>query len=71
MKSLNQYINEVSSDLLKRAHNAQVKRNGGVESNRSRKFAKGAHAALYLAQKEVLIMLILVCHLAQCGLHAM
>ena len=46
MKSLNQYINEVSSDLLKRAHNAQVKRNGGVESNRSRKFAKGAHAAL-------------------------
>ena len=26
MKSLNQYITEVSSDLLKRAHNAQVKR---------------------------------------------
>lgn len=46
MKSLNQYVNEVSSDWLKRAHNAQVKRNGGVESNRSRKFAKGAHAAL-------------------------
>ena len=46
MKSLNQYINEVSSDLLKRAHNAQVRRNNGVESNRSRKFAKGAHAAL-------------------------
>ena len=46
MKSLNQYINEVSSDLLKRAHNEQVRRNNGVESNRSRKFAKGAHAAL-------------------------
>ena len=46
MKSLNQYINEVSSDLLKRAHNAQVRHNNGVESNRSRKFAKGAHAAL-------------------------
>ena len=46
MKSLNQYITEVSSNLLKRAHNAQVRRNGGVESNRSRKFAKGAHAAL-------------------------
>ena len=46
MRSLNQYINEVSSDLLKRAHNEQVRRNNGVESNRSRKFAKGAHAAL-------------------------
>ena len=46
MKSLKQYINEVSSDLLKRAHNEQVRRNNGVESNRSRKFAKGAHAAL-------------------------
>ena len=46
MKSLNQYINEVSSDLLKRAHNEQVRRNNGAESNRSRKFAKGAHAAL-------------------------
>ena len=33
MKSLNQYINEVSSDLLKRAHNEHVRRNGGVESN--------------------------------------
>ena len=46
MKSLNQYINEVSSDLLKRAHNEQVRRNNGIESNRSRKFAKGAHGAL-------------------------
>ena len=46
MKSLNQYINEVSSGLLARAHNAQVKLNGGKENNRSRKFAKGAHAAL-------------------------
>ena len=46
MKSLNKYINEVSSGLLARAHNEQVRRNNRVESNRSRKFAKGAHAAL-------------------------
>lgn len=46
MKSLTQYINEVSSDKLKQAHNAQVERNGGKESNRSRRFAKGAHDAL-------------------------
>ena len=46
MKSLIEYINELSSGLLARAHNEQVRRNNGIESNRSRKFAKGAHAAL-------------------------
>ena len=47
MRSLKEsLILELSSDLLSRAHDKQVARNGGKESNRSRRFATAAGKAL-------------------------